>query len=67
MAEPIYLKIDRKEDRDIVATILYRNGYRVETAKKRNKKTYEYYVKCEQIENCEFQDAQIGDETQDEG
>lgn len=67
MAEPIYLKIDRKEDRDIVATTLYRNGYRVEPAKKRNKKTYEYYVKCEQIENCEFQDAQIGDETQDEG
>ena len=67
MAEPIYLKIDRKEDRDIVATILYRNGYRVEPAKNRNTKTYEYSVKCEQIENCEFQDAQIGDETQDEG
>ena len=35
MAEPIYLKIDRKEDRDIVATILYRNGYRVEPGKEK--------------------------------
>lgn len=66
MAEPIYLKIDRKEDRDVVATILYRNGYRVEPAKKKNKKTFEYYVKCEQIENCEFQDEHVDEEVQDE-
>ena len=66
MAEPIYLKIDRKEDRDVVATILYRNGYRVEPAKKKNKKTFEYYVKCEQVENCEFRDEQVDEEVQDE-
>ena len=67
MAEPIYLKIERKEDRDVVATILFRNGYKVEPAKKKNKKTFEYYVKCEQIENCEFKDAQAVDEVPDEG
>lgn len=67
MAEPIYLKIDRKEDREVIATILYRNGYRVEPAKKRSKRTFEYYVKCELIDNCMFQDAQpIEGETQDE-
>lgn len=66
MAESIYLKIDRKEDRDVVATILYRNGYRVEPAKKKNKKTFEYYVKCERIDCCEFQDAVV-DEVSDEG
>lgn len=55
MGSPIYLKIDRKEDREAVAAILYRNGYRVEPAKLKNKKSYEYYVRCELLENCEFQ------------
>lgn len=55
MANPIYLKIDRKEDREAVAVILYRNGYRVEPAKLKNKKSYEYYVRCELLKDCEFQ------------
>lgn len=55
MGNPIYLKIDRKEDREAVAVILYRNGYRVEPARLKNKKSYEYYVRCELRENCEFQ------------
>lgn len=67
MSEPIYLKIDRKEDREIVATILYRNGYRVEPAKQKNKRSFDYYVKCERIESCEVQDSQTGDGAQDEG
>lgn len=67
MSEPIYLKIDRKEDREIVATILYRNGYRVESAKQKNKRSFDYYVKCERIESCEVQDSQTGDGAQDEG
>lgn len=43
-----YLKIKKEEDRAAVASILFQNGYTVSTVrKKKNGKTYEYYVKYE--------------------
>lgn len=41
-----YLKIGNEEDRAAVAKVLYRNGYTVQPVRrKRNGKTYEYYIK----------------------
>ena len=43
-----YLKIGNEADRITVASILYKNGYSVSpVSKKRNGKTYEYYVEYE--------------------
>lgn len=43
-----YLKIGNEADRVTVASILYKNGYSVSPVrKKRNGKTYEYYVEYE--------------------
>ena len=43
-----YLRVENKEDREIVGNILFRNGYTVSTVRqKRNGKTYEYFVKYE--------------------
>lgn len=41
-----YLKIDSKEDRVTVASILFANGYSVQPAKQRkNGKTFTHFVK----------------------
>lgn len=43
-----FLKISNETDRATVATILYRNGYTVDTKRrKKNGKTFEYYVHYE--------------------
>lgn len=43
-----YLKIGNEADRVTVASILYKNGYSVSPVrKKKNGKTYEYYVEYE--------------------
>ena len=43
-----FLKIGNEADRNAIAAILYRNGYTVSpTRKKRDGKSYEYYVKYE--------------------
>lgn len=43
-----YLKIGNEADRTTVASILYKNGYSVSPVrKKKNGKTYEYYVEYE--------------------
>lgn len=43
-----YLKISNEADRATVANILFRNGYTVQTKRrKKNGKTYEYYVHYE--------------------
>lgn len=48
-----YLKIKNEEDRNIVANILFKNGYTVESKRrKRNTKTFEYFVHYE-IKNSE--------------
>lgn len=45
--QSILLKIGNEADRVTVASILFKNGYTVSTARmKRNGKTYEYYVSC---------------------
>lgn len=45
-----YLRISNEADRATVATLLFKNGYRVSPVRqKRNGKTYEYYVKYERI------------------
>lgn len=53
-----YLKIGNEADRTTVASILYKNGYSVSPVrKKRDGKTYEYYVEFEikprDIPDCE--------------
>jgi len=41
-----YLRIEGKDDRVLVASILYKNGYTVQKVRrKKNQKTYEYLVK----------------------
>lgn len=55
MVNPVCREIDRKKNCETVTIILYRNGYRVELARSRNKKNYEYCVQCELRENPEFQ------------
>lgn len=47
MVNPICRKINRKRNPETGTTMLYRHGYRVELARSRNKKSYEYYVRCE--------------------
>ena len=43
-----YLRIGNEADRTIVASILYKNGYSVSPVrKKKNGKTYEYFVEYE--------------------
>jgi hypothetical protein len=43
-----FLKISNQGDREAVATILYRNGYTVDTKRrKKNGKAFEYYVHYE--------------------
>lgn len=43
-----YLKISNENDRQAVASILFKNGYTVRTVRaKKNGKTYEYYVSYE--------------------
>jgi len=49
MSERILLRVANKEDRATVATILFRNGYRVELAKIKNGRSYEHYVCCERL------------------
>ncbi len=45
-----YLRISNETDRAAVATLLFKNGYRVsQVRRKRNGKTYEYFVKYECI------------------
>ena len=45
-----YLRIRNEADRATVATLLFKNGYRVSPVRqKRNGKTYEYYVKFERV------------------
>lgn len=45
-----YLRIANEADRATVATLLFKNGYRVsQVRQKRNGKTYEYFVKYERI------------------
>lgn len=45
-----YLRIANEADRAAVATLLFKNGYRVsQVRQKRNGKTYEYFVKYERI------------------
>lgn len=45
-----YLRIANEADRVAVATILFKNGYRVSKVRqKRNGKAYEYFVKYERI------------------
>lgn len=40
-----YLQIDNKDDRSTVASILFKNGYKVSTSRrKKNGKTNSYYV-----------------------
>lgn len=58
MPEPIMLKIDSKADRDTVAQILYRNGYRVEPATVKVKKSYQYYVRAEYIKETVIQSSE---------
>lgn len=60
MAEKIMLKIGTKEDRETVATILYRNGYRVEPAKIKVKKSYDYYVVAEPLDTIDITNSQEG-------
>jgi len=48
LGEVGYLRIANDVDRSTVASILYNNGYSVRKAKrKKNNKTYEYYVRYE--------------------
>lgn len=43
----ILLKIANEADRVTVASILFKNGYEVKTVrKKKNGKTYEYFIGC---------------------
>lgn len=43
-----FLRIENGDDRAMVASVLFKNGYTVSTTrKKRNGKAYEYYVKYE--------------------
>ena len=43
-----YLKIANENDRQAVASILFKNGYTVRTVRaKKNGKTYEYFVRYE--------------------
>ena len=43
-----FLRIENGDERAMVAGILFKNGYTVSTTrKKRNGKTYEYFVKYE--------------------
>lgn len=52
-----YLKIANEADRATVANILFRNGYTVQTKRrKKNGKTYEYYVHYE-MRNAETADS----------
>ena len=45
-----YLRIANEADRATVATLLFKNGYRVsQVREKRRGKTYEYFVKYERI------------------
>ena len=45
-----YLRIANEADRSTVATLLFKNGYRVsQVRQKRNGKTSEYFVKYERI------------------
>lgn len=45
-----YLRIANEADRATVATLLFKNGYRVsQVRQKKNGKTYEYFVKYERI------------------
>ncbi len=45
-----YLRISNETDRATVATILFKNGYAVSPfRRKRNGKTYEYFVKFQRI------------------
>lgn len=45
-----YLRISNEADRAAIATLLFKNGYRVsQVRQKRNGKTYEYFVKYERI------------------
>lgn len=56
-----YLKIDNENDRNTVATILFNNGYTVsKTRKKRNGKTYIYFVRYE-LKSVEIEENE-GDE-----
>ena len=53
-----FLKIGNESDRIAVASILYKNGYSVSPArKKKNGKTFEYYVEYE------LKPAEIQEET----
>ena len=46
-----YLKIGNEADRNTVASILFNNGYSVKKVRrKKNGKTYEYYVAYEEID-----------------
>jgi hypothetical protein len=53
-----YLKIGSEADRVTVASILYRNGYGVTPVrKKKNGKTYEYFVKYEFVGTATQEDG----------
>lgn len=51
MGKPVLLKIAAEIDRVAVAGVLIRNGYRVETAKRKQGKCYQYYLKCELLDS----------------
>lgn len=54
-----YLKIDNEADRETVANILFHNHYTVSTMrKKRNGKTFEYYVHYE-IKSMEIKEDEV--------
>ncbi len=54
MAEKIMLKIGTKEDRETIAALLFRNGYRVEPKRIKVKRSYEYYVCAELLETLDI-------------
>lgn len=61
--ELILLKIANEADRVTVASILFKNGYEVKTVrKKKNGKSYEYFVGCKLGGLDELQGGAAGDE-----
>lgn len=60
MNEIGYLRIENKDDREKIASVLFRNGYTVSTVRrKRNGRSYEYYVKYE-MRSKEMEEAECG-------